>query len=64
MGSQRKQYAVYKVGGGADRTREATYSTVAEVLAHVGTNAKSFAVETDGETLSADDFMTRYVAAG
>jgi sulfur carrier protein ThiS len=65
MEHDNKTYEVYE----ADREGnpgpfEATYDTVAEVLAHCEENVKPYAIRVDGHFLSLDRFMETHVSAG
>jgi hypothetical protein len=70
MSSTNKPYAdkLYEVYGtkadGSPGAFEATYDTVAEVLAHCEEQAKTYAIKVDGAFLDLDTFMERHVAAG
>ena len=60
-----KTYAVHAAeADGSPGTFEATYDTVAEVLAHCEEQAKSYAIKVDGIFLGLDDFMEKHVGAG
>lgn len=63
--SEEKLYSVFSsAGDGSPHAYEATYDTVAEVLAHCEEQAKPYAVKVDGEFLDLDTFMEKHVAAG
>ena len=49
---------------GAPGVHEATYDTVAEVLAHAEESRASLCVKVGEDSLSLDEFMEKYVGAG
>jgi hypothetical protein len=65
MEEKNNTYAVYSAGlDGRPLVLQATYHTVAEVLAHCEERAIPYAIKVDGKFLSLDAFMESYVAAG
>ena len=65
MDPETTTYAVYDIeANGKPGALEATYDTVAEVLAHCEEGRKAFAIKVEGRALSLDDFLENYAAAG
>jgi hypothetical protein len=63
--SEEKLYSVYSAeADGTPGPYEATYDTVAEVLAHCEEQAKPYAIKVDGAFLDLDTFMEKHVGAG
>jgi hypothetical protein len=58
-------YSVYELDeNGKTGAMEASYDTVAEVLAHCEEGLKDYAIKVEGRTLSLEDFLENYAAAG